>query len=193
MVGEVGASMPSSDRLTYRPASTEDVEMLRAHWNRAEVRRYLWDDEEVTVERVEAAVRRGLDSRSAFGGGLCCLFVDHAFVGTCGLLPVFPELDSLLTDALDPALLQRVGDAPLVEVLYSLEPAEWGKGYALEAAQALLRHGHGSLGLAVILGGTDTPNVRSAVVLRRAGMIETVRFEGDVGPLVYFASVSVDG
>lgn len=179
-----------SERVVYRRAAPADVEPLRTHWARAEVRRYLWDDEIVTEEHVRAAVSRGETAERAFGGGLWCMDRGGTFVGTCGLLPVFPELDSLLTAVVDEELLARIGDAPLVEVLYSLEPHAWGAGLAREATKAMLRFGHATLGLPVIFGGTDVPNERSRRTLDGTGMREYARFDGDVGPLVYFVSVA---
>ena len=182
--------MPASERLTYRLMTVDDLGIVSAHWNRPEVRMFLWDDEPVDTPRVVAALARSAQSHVEFGGGLWVLSVDGRFVGMCGLLPVFPELDSLLSEALNPALTGLVGDAPMAEVIYSLEPAEWGRGYALEATKALLVHGHRACGLSVIFGGTDVPNERSAKTLRTSGMVEVAQLESGVGPLVYFASVS---
>ena len=163
------------------------------HWNRPEVRRYLWDDAEVTIDSVTGTVARALAATTDCGGGLWLMSVADEFIGTCGLLPVFPELDSLLTETLDPTLTLLVGDSAMVEVLYSLEPVAWGSGYALEATRALLRFGHVELGMRIIFGGTDVANERSARTLRSAGMLEVTRFDGDVGPLVYFATTSGKG
>ena len=182
--------MPASERLTYRLMTVDDLELVSAHWNRPEVRLSLWDNEPVDSGQVAATLARAGRSHVEFGGGLWVLSVDGRFVGTCGLLPVFPELDSLLSEALNPALTGLVGDAPMAEVIYSLEPPEWGRGYALEATKAVLAHGHGAGGLSVIFGGTDVPNERSARTLRTSGMVEVAQLESGVGSIVYFASVS---
>jgi RimJ/RimL family protein N-acetyltransferase len=63
-----------------------------------------------------------------------------------------------------------------VELLYSLEPAHWGRGLATEAAARLLDHGFGTLGLARIIARADTPNLASQRVMQRLGM----RFERDM-------------
>lgn len=182
--------MLSSDRISYRFAGEADAAAVRAHWNRPEVRRYLWDDEEVTPSMVEAALNRSSNAHRDFGGGLWCMYFDGGLVGTCGLLPVFPGLDSLLTESLDASFTALIGDAPMIEVLYSIEPERWGSGFAVEATRAMLDHARDTLGLAVVFGGTDVPNERSARVLGSAGMHEVARFDGGSGPLVYFARVN---
>ncbi len=178
-----------SERLRYRTCLDADAPQLGLHWNRPEVRRYLWDDEPVSAERVDGAVVRAKRASADFGGGLWMLTVDGSFVGTCGLLPVFDEVDPLLRRALDPALLALVGDGPMVEVIYSLEPEAWGQGFALEATRALVDHAQVRCGVKVVFGGTDLPNERSVRTLRSAGLTEVARFDGDVGPLIYFVSV----
>ncbi len=180
--------MLSSVRLSYRLVDQSEAAMLCAHWNRPEVRRYLWDNVELSVDAVSATIARSIKAHGDFGGGLWWLLADDGFVGVCGLLPVFSELDSLLTEKLDASVVALVGDAPMVEVLYSLEPSNWGNGFAIEATRSLLTHGLGALGLGVVFGGVDLDNDRSAKVLRSVGMKEIARFDGDVGQLVYFAA-----
>jgi RimJ/RimL family protein N-acetyltransferase len=60
--------------------------------------------------------------------------------------------------------------APAVEIGWRLDPAQWGHGYATEAAEASLRHGFAS-GLEEIVAFTVATNVRSQAVMRRIGMV----------------------
>ena len=180
--------MPQSERLTYRLVTDDDAELLRTHWNHPEVRQYLWDGHAVDSDQVATAIERAGRAHREFRGGLWCLLVGGRFVGVCGLLPVFPELDALLSDALPDGIAAAVGNAPMVEVLYSLERSDWGNGYAVEATRALLAYGHSECRIPVIFGGTDVPNERSARTLAAAGLTEITRFHGDAGPLVYFVS-----
>jgi len=59
---------------------------------------------------------------------------------------------------------------PAVEIGWRLVPAAWGKGYATEAAQAVLRHAFSVLGMKEIVSFTAAGNKRSQSVMRRLGM-----------------------
>jgi [ribosomal protein S5]-alanine N-acetyltransferase len=172
---------------------------IRTHWNHPEVRKFLWDNTEVTDELVAKTIARGEAAQRDFGGGLWSMHIGPTFVGACGLLPVFSELDSLLHDAISDQTRALIGDAHMVEVLYSLEPAAWGQGFATEATRAMLDYAFADrsntgnaaahkVSLNIVFGGIDEPNTRSRDVLLRAGMTEIARFEGDNGPIVYFAA-----
>ena len=57
-----------------------------------------------------------------------------------------------------------------VEVLYGIAPARWGRGYATEAAAALLAWAFRETGLPRIFAGADAPNRASLRVLGKVGM-----------------------
>ena len=59
---------------------------------------------------------------------------------------------------------------PCVEVGWRLGAEHWGRGYASEAAKAVLVHGFGTLGLSEIVSFTATQNLRSQAVMQRIGM-----------------------
>ena len=56
------------------------------------------------------------------------------------------------------------------EIHYSLLPSEWGKGYASEAASALILWGFDHLKLHRITAGVATANERSIKLLEKIGM-----------------------
>jgi ribosomal-protein-alanine N-acetyltransferase len=59
---------------------------------------------------------------------------------------------------------------PCVEIGWRLARAQWGRGYAREAAAAALDHGFGVLGLDEIVSFTVPANLRSRAVMERLGM-----------------------
>lgn len=59
---------------------------------------------------------------------------------------------------------------PCVEIGWRLARAHWGRGYATEAAAAVLDHGFGVIGLAEIVAMTVPGNLRSRRVMERLGM-----------------------
>jgi ribosomal-protein-alanine N-acetyltransferase len=59
---------------------------------------------------------------------------------------------------------------PCVEIGWRFARSHWGKGYATEAAAAVLDHGFGDLDLPEIVAFTVPANQRSIAVMKRLGM-----------------------
>jgi len=57
-----------------------------------------------------------------------------------------------------------------VGLFWALFPDRWGKGYATEAARAMVSYGFEELELARIVATTEHDNLRSIAVMRRLGM-----------------------
>jgi RimJ/RimL family protein N-acetyltransferase len=64
-------------------------------------------------------------------------------------------------------IAKRGSEAP--EIGYWLGVAFWGRGYATEAARALIDHAFGDLGCDVLLGGARVSNPASRRVLEKCG------------------------
>lgn len=148
--------------ILLRPASMEDVGALYRLWREPAVRRHLWDDEEIPRARAEAAVREAVEGfgRHGFGLWVAERVEDGGPVGFCGL--------------------RHLDGGPEVEVLYGVSPPEWGRGLATEMAQAMLRYGFESAGLARVVGIADAENAASRRVLEKVGMTrnrEEARYE----------------
>jgi RimJ/RimL family protein N-acetyltransferase len=63
------------------------------------------------------------------------------------------------------------GMVPGVEIAWRLSFDGWGKGYATEAARAVMRDGFERLGLDEIIAVTTPGNSRSLRVMERLGMV----------------------
>ena len=72
--------------------------------------------------------------------------------------------------------------APEADLGYELAPAQWGKGYATEAARAVLAFGFAALGVHRIEAECVADNTGSARVLEKLGM----RLEGRLRDKEYF-------
>jgi RimJ/RimL family protein N-acetyltransferase len=59
---------------------------------------------------------------------------------------------------------------PCVEIGWRLAAAQWGRGYATEAARAVLVHAWDALGLDKVVSFTTAGNTRSRAVMARLGM-----------------------
>jgi RimJ/RimL family protein N-acetyltransferase len=66
---------------------------------------------------------------------------------------------------------------PCVEIGWRLSKANWGQGFATEAAKACLEFGFGSIGLDEIYAFTSVHNKRSEQVMLKAGMLKQGEFE----------------
>jgi len=69
--------------------------------------------------------------------------------------------------------------APAVEINWRLARGYWGRGYAIEAAQAALDYGFKTLGLAEIVAQTVPANQRSRRVMERLGMVRAAEDDFD--------------
>jgi RimJ/RimL family protein N-acetyltransferase len=78
----------------------------------------------------------------------------QAFVGYAGVMPSAPD--------------HPLG--PHTEIGWRLVRAAWGKGYATEAARAVLEDAFARLGVREVLAYTAADNVRSQAVMGRIGM-----------------------
>ncbi|HEV2131627.1 MAG TPA: GNAT family protein [Longimicrobiaceae bacterium] len=73
------------------------------------------------------------------------------------------------------SLRRPTSEAPLAEIGYELSPEHWGRGYAREAAGALLEFGFGELGLHRLGAHCVAENTASARVLEKVGMLREGR------------------
>src|SRR5262249_48708453 len=88
--------------------------------------------------------------------------------GMVGLVPSmgpFAQLPGVAGEIGDPARCR-----PEVGMFWSLAPRHRGRGYATEAARAVIEHGFGPLNLARIVATTERDNTASIAVMRRLGM-----------------------
>lgn len=83
--------------------------------------------------------------------------------------------DFILT--LDGALIGKLGAWKLPEVGFLVDPAHWGRGYAIEAMTAFVDRRR-SLGSSELTADVDPRNLASLRLLERAGFVETHRASG---------------
>lgn len=140
-------------RLRLRPFVASDLDALHLLWTNPDVRRYLWDDVEISRDRAEAVIALSIDSFSSRGFGFWGISLrDNTgnLIGFCGL--------------------RVFGDTEDVEILYGIHPSHWGQGLATEASEAVLQFGFQTCGLTKIYAGGDSPNAASFRVMEKLGM-----------------------
>ncbi len=163
-----GSSILETPRLRLRPFASDDVDVLHAHWTQPEVRRFLWDGRVVGRDEVVAVVQESIATFAARRLGFWTVGV-HASSDVVGFVGLRPS-------ACD------------VELYYGLVPACWGRGYATEAARAVVRYAFDVVGVPSVHVRADGPNVASIAVMRRLGA-RLVRTEstGAFGSTVVYA------
>jgi [ribosomal protein S5]-alanine N-acetyltransferase len=158
-----------TERLVLRPVTAGDHVALLAHWETPDVRRFLFDGAMLSPTEITEAIEDSTRDFADSGYGLWLIYEkDRAgLVGTAGLRP-----------------LENLG----LEVFYSLAPGSWGRGYATEAARAVLDHALGPLGLPEVLAEVDAGNTASVAVVERLGMTPFDVVPGLLGPMTRYRS-----
>jgi RimJ/RimL family protein N-acetyltransferase len=145
-----------TDRLILRRLAVEDSEFILELLNDPSWLRFIGDKGVRTLVDARDYILRGpvaMYERLGFGLYLTELKSGRVPVGLCGLIK---------RDALED-----------VDIGFAFLPRFWGKGYAYEAAAAVLAYGRTVLGLGRILAITSADNDSSARLLEKLGL----RFE----------------
>jgi ribosomal-protein-alanine N-acetyltransferase len=144
--------MLSTPRLLLRPCTRADRAPLLAIFRDPYVRRYLWDSRIVAERDVDGVLAESDASVAAHGVGLSCVLErDGRGAEPCGFAGARPCASGEL------------------ELIYGFLPTVWGRGYALEAARAVLAQAFAG-GKARVWASTDLENRASEKVMRRLGM-----------------------
>jgi ribosomal-protein-alanine N-acetyltransferase len=159
-------------RLTLRPATSGDLTQLHALWSLPDVRRFLFDDQDVSLELATSVLGACLEcSPSGYGLWLVHLAEGSELLGCVGLLPTQTAVEH------EPAL------AGLLEAIASFAPIHWHRGYAHEALVAVVHHAFTTLEQSTLAAVNDVPNVASERMLRRLGFGVLSEVQGPKLPL----------
>lgn len=158
-----------SERLIFRPLSSDDVDIEVEMWTDPEVVKYI-TGEAATEEDV--ANDMPMVMQRAGGGciGIWTLTVKETAkkIGHAVLLPLPVEVEDT-----EWHLLGNEGFPDRdIEIGYVLKRTAWGKGYATEACSRLLDFAFSETTLDTIVATTDEDNEGSKQVLRKCGLID---------------------
>jgi [ribosomal protein S5]-alanine N-acetyltransferase len=161
-----------TERLELRSATPADAPLLQALYSSPEVLRYLPPRPPITLEQATQAIERRMKMEAEFGYAPFIIVKKGGdeFIGSGGVVPV--------------------KDTPEVEIAYHFLPSAWGRGYATEAATAILAFGFESARLKEIIGLAFPANVASWRVLEKVGMrfVGTATYYGIEGLKKYIAN-----
>ena len=141
-----------TERLLLRPITVDDAEFILALLNEPSFLRYIGDKQVRNVEDARQYILNGpIASYERHGLGLLLVELrdSHTRIGMCGLL--------------------KRDELPEPDIGFALIPDFWNKGFAFEAAAAVLQDARDRLKLQRILAITSLDNDASIKLLERLG------------------------
>ena len=148
--------MIASERLILRVPEADDLAWQVAELNSPEVMRHLGGPREATAIAASFAKDQTALQNGGYGFWTVLLRETGQPIGKCGLALIH-----------SPAAPLEIRGG--VQIGWTLAQAQWGHGYASEAARAVLGHGFGALNLPVIWSQTSDSNLASTRVMARLG------------------------
>lgn len=163
------ASYLETERLTLRPFTADDVDLLCDLNADPAVMRYLTGGRPTPRADVRDEILPGILDEYArhpgFGTFAAHVTATGEFIGWLELRP-------------------KDGDERDVELGYRLRRAAWGRGYATEGARALVRKAFGELGVDRVWAETMAVNTPSRKVMERVGLTYARTFHVDFDDLI---------
>jgi len=148
--GVAGDTLPASDRLSFRRWGPDDLELATALWSDPEVTRHIGGPASPAAVASRLAAEIATGSQVGFQYWPIFRRDDGAHVGCCGLRPYRPA--------------ERIHELG-VHIL----PSFWRRGFALEAARAVIAHAFGPLGARALFAGHNPDNHASRAMLAKLG------------------------
>src|SRR6185503_3122429 len=143
-----------TERLILRPLTVDDAPFILTLLNEPSFLRYIGDKKVRNVEDARQYILTGPAAsyeQNGFGLGLVELKESHTPIGMCGLL--------------------KREELPDPDIGFAFLPDYWNKGFAFEAAAAVLHDARERLRLQRILAITSRDNESSIKLLERHGFI----------------------
>jgi RimJ/RimL family protein N-acetyltransferase len=158
-------------RLILREITVEDAEFVLRLVNEPSFVSNIGDKGLKSLHDAERFILKGYwtnQERSGYGMFLVELKGGRDPIGGCGLL------------------YRKVLD--VTDIGFAFLPEYWNRGFAYEAAEAIMKYGHSTLGVNKIVGLTSEDNLSSINLLKKLGMNfeKTVKMsDDDPGTVLY--------
>jgi len=156
-----------TDRLVIRPFVLDDAAMFKRLLDEAfghdsygadDTTRILLEYNVIADKAHEALHQTPYEDRAIV------LKSDGTLIGAVGFAPCLAPFGRLRS------FRGAAHRSPEVGLFWALLPEHWGKGYATEAARAMVSYAFDGLELGRIVATTENDNVRSIAVMKRLGM-----------------------
>lgn len=162
-----------TERLSLRQLNSDDAQFILKLLNEPSFIRYIGDKQVRNLEDAEAYILNGPVAsyeRNGFGLYLVELRESYTPIGICGFL--------------------KREELPNPDIGFAFVPEFWSKGFAFEAAAALLRDARERLRLGRILAITSLDNEASIKLLERLGFNfeQVTQLAADREPIKLFAT-----
>ena len=140
-----------TSRLSLRRWTWADRQAFHAMVSDPDIMRYVHDFEPLDVTQADQALRDTIEHyRRGHGDWAVVERSSGEIMGECGLT--------------DPVVV------PDAEITWLFHPTFWGKGYAYEAARAVLEYAFGPLALERVVAHVQRDNARSIKLMEKLGM-----------------------
>jgi len=139
-----------TERMGFSKWESVDMELARTLWGDPQVTKYICAAGVFSDEDIENRLKTEIRNDELYHVQYWPVFEleTGAFVGCCGLRPYQPEE---------------------YEIGFHLRPEFWGKGYAREAAEAVIHYAFAVLGAKKLFAGHNPNNTASRKVLGKLG------------------------
>ena len=159
-------------RLILREINVEDAEFVLRLVNEPSFVSNIGDKGLKNIDDAERFILEGYwtnQERSGYGMFLVELKGGGDPIGSCGLL------------------YRKVLD--VTDIGFAFLPEFWNRGFAYEAAEAIMKYGHSTLGVKKIVGLTSEDNLGSINLLKKLGMDfkKTVKMSDDDSGTVFYS------
>lgn len=165
-MSQMGRVIFNAKRLVGRHLLASDVPALLEVYGDADAMRWVGDGQPLTREDCKRWIEVSAGNYRSRGYGMSAI-IEHGsnrVVGFCGL--VHPD------------------NQPEAELKYAFGRSSWGRGYATEAARAMLAYAHGPVGLSRVVATVYAENLPSRRVLLKAGLKHTSSLSTEDGRVV---------
>ncbi len=146
----------TTERLGFRLWSEDDVALALGLWGDPAVTRLIDARGKLSEEQVRERLSQEIERQRQYGVQYWPVFLleKDTHVGCCGLRPHGESKDVL-------------------EIGFHIRSAWWGRGFATEAARAVMAYAFGTLGVKALFAGHNPANMVSRHVLERLGFRHT--------------------
>jgi len=151
----VAAYFLTSDRLGFRTWRPDDLELAAALWGDPEVTRFIAAGP-LSRAAIEERLAREIATQAEHGLQYWPIFLreDGSHVGCCGLRPYRPE-------------------PPVLELGVHIRPGFWRRGFAREAARAVIARAFRERAVGALFAGHNPNNAASRELLAALGFTYT--------------------
>jgi ribosomal-protein-alanine N-acetyltransferase len=142
----------TTERLDLVPFESTELDLLHKTFTDPFVRKYLWDDEIISLDQTKDIMSISNDFFQDDGWGLWKIITreTHQYAGFAGLWKFFEEQQP--------------------QLLFGLLPAFVHLGYATESSKAIIDYAFSTLNFRHLIASFDAPNAASEKVCQRLGM-----------------------